>query len=87
MKEVVRKEMVKHLEAGMIYPILDSSWKSPIQVVPKKGGITVIRNEKMNLFLLGLLLAGECALIIGSLIKPQGRITSPYPLWIKCLKD
>ncbi|MCI73274.1 hypothetical protein A2U01_0094538, partial [Trifolium medium] len=37
MKEVVRKEVVKLLEAGMIYPISDSAWVSPVQVVPKKG--------------------------------------------------
>jgi len=45
MKEVVRKEVVKLLEAGMIYPISDSSWVSPVQVVPKKGGMTVVKNE------------------------------------------
>ncbi|XP_058763785.1 uncharacterized protein LOC131637214 [Vicia villosa] len=49
MKEVVRKEVVKLLEAGMIYPILDSAWVSPVQVVPKKGGMTVISNEKNEL--------------------------------------
>src|SRR3954465_8208133 len=49
MKEVVRKEVVKLLEAGMIYPISDSEWVSPVQVVPKKGGMTVIRNEKNEL--------------------------------------
>lgn len=48
MKEVVRKEVVKLLEAGMIYPISDSEWVSPMQVVPKKGGMMVIRNEKMS---------------------------------------
>nr|KYP53525.1 hypothetical protein KK1_024417 [Cajanus cajan] len=36
MKEVVRKEVTKLLEAGMIYPISDSAWVSPVQVVPKK---------------------------------------------------
>ena len=46
MKEVVRKEVVKLLEAEMIYPISDSSWVSPVQVVPKKGGMTVVKNEK-----------------------------------------
>ncbi|MCI74436.1 hypothetical protein A2U01_0095700, partial [Trifolium medium] len=40
MKEVVRKEVVKLLEAGMIYPISDNAWVSPVQVVPKKGGMT-----------------------------------------------
>ncbi|XP_073224760.1 uncharacterized protein [Cicer arietinum] len=49
MKEVIRKEVVKLLEAGLIYPISDSSWVSPVQVVPKKGGTTVITNEKNEL--------------------------------------
>ncbi|XP_050919717.1 uncharacterized protein LOC127137290 [Lathyrus oleraceus] len=49
MKEVVRKEVVKLLDAGMIYPISDSSWVSPVHVVPKKGGTTVIKNEKNEL--------------------------------------
>ena len=37
MKEVVRKEVLKWLDAGVIYPISDSLWVSPVQVVPKKG--------------------------------------------------
>ena len=45
MKEVVRKEVLKWLDTGVIYPISDSAWVSPVQVVPKKGGITVIRTE------------------------------------------
>ena len=49
MKEEVRKEVLKLLEAGLIYPILDSAWVSPMQVVPKKGGMTVVRNEKNDL--------------------------------------
>jgi len=49
MKEEVRKEVLKLLEAGLIYPISDSAWVSLVQVVPKKGGMTVIQNEKNNL--------------------------------------
>ncbi|XP_048228285.1 uncharacterized protein LOC125369555 [Ricinus communis] len=49
MKEVVKKEVIKLLDVGLIYPISDSSWVSPVQVVPKKGGITVVRNEKDEL--------------------------------------
>ncbi|KAL1299995.1 hypothetical protein AAHE18_18G148100 [Arachis hypogaea] len=49
MKEVVQKEVTKLLEAGIIYPISDSPWVSPFQVVPKKGGMTVIHNEKNEL--------------------------------------
>ena len=49
MKEVVRKEVLKWLNAGFIYAISNSSWVSPVHVVPKKGGFTVIRNEKNEL--------------------------------------
>ena len=49
MKEVVRKEVLKWLNAGFIYAISDSPWVSPVHVVPKKGGFTVIRNEKNEL--------------------------------------
>ena len=37
------------LDAGIIYPISDSKWVSPIQVVPKKGGMTVVKNEANEL--------------------------------------
>ena len=45
MKEVVRKEVLKWLDIGVIYPISDSAWVSPVQVVSKKGGTTVIRTK------------------------------------------
>jgi hypothetical protein len=44
MKEVVMKEVVKLLDAGIIYPISDSKWISPTQVVPKKSSLTVVEN-------------------------------------------
>ena len=46
MKEVVRKEVFKWLNAGFIYEISDSPWVSPVHVVPKKGGFTIIRNDR-----------------------------------------
>ncbi|RVW25167.1 Retrovirus-related Pol polyprotein from transposon 17.6 [Vitis vinifera] len=46
LKGVVRAEVLKLLQAGIIYPISDSPWVSPTQVVPKKSGITVVKNEK-----------------------------------------
>ena len=49
MREVVKKEIMKLLDAGIIYPISDSNWVSPIHVVPKKGGMTVIKNEHNEL--------------------------------------
>ena len=49
MKEVVRKEVLKWLNADFIYAISNSPWVSPVHVVPKKGGFTVIINEKNKL--------------------------------------
>ena len=49
MKEVVRNEILKLLEAAIIYPIADSRWVSPVHCVPKKGGITVVPNDKNEL--------------------------------------
>ncbi|CAA7023867.1 unnamed protein product [Microthlaspi erraticum] len=49
LKEVVKKEILKLLDAGIIYPISDSTWISPVHCVPKKGGITVIKNDKEEL--------------------------------------
>ncbi|RVW21828.1 Retrovirus-related Pol polyprotein from transposon 297 [Vitis vinifera] len=46
LQEVVRTEVLKLLQAGIIYPISDSPWVSPTQVVPKRSGITVVQNEK-----------------------------------------
>ena len=46
MKEVVKKEMFKWLDAGIIYPISDSKWVSPTQVMPNKSGLTVIKNDQ-----------------------------------------
>nr|GFA31704.1 reverse transcriptase domain-containing protein [Tanacetum cinerariifolium] len=47
--EVIKKDVIKLLDAGMIYPISDSLWVSPIHYVPKKGGITVVENENNEL--------------------------------------
>ncbi|XP_071917979.1 uncharacterized protein [Coffea arabica] len=49
MKEVVRNEILKWLDAGIVFPISDSVWISPIHVVPKKGGMTTIvgKNDEL----------------------------------------
>ena len=47
--DVVKKEVSKLLAAGIIYPISDSKWVSPVQVVPKKTSITVVKNSQDEL--------------------------------------
>ncbi|CAN6547372.1 unnamed protein product [Malus baccata var. baccata] len=49
MMEVVKKEIIKLLDCGVIYPILDSRWVSPVQCVPKKSGVTVVANAENEL--------------------------------------
>ncbi|GJQ92975.1 reverse transcriptase domain-containing protein [Tanacetum coccineum] len=47
--DVIKKEVEKLLDAGLIYPILDSLWVSPVHCVPKKGGMAVFKNEENEL--------------------------------------
>ncbi|XP_070009755.1 uncharacterized protein [Nicotiana sylvestris] len=49
MQEVVKKENIKWLDVGVVYPIADSSWVSLVQCVLKKGAITMIENDKNEL--------------------------------------
>ncbi|RDX67624.1 hypothetical protein CR513_53478, partial [Mucuna pruriens] len=43
--DVVKNEVSKLLAAGIIYPISDNQWVSPVQVVPKKSGMAVMKNQ------------------------------------------
>jgi hypothetical protein len=45
----VKKEIIKLLDAGIIYPVPHSEWVSPVHCVPKKGGLTMVKNEKNEL--------------------------------------
>nr|GEW81374.1 reverse transcriptase domain-containing protein [Tanacetum cinerariifolium] len=47
--DVIKQEVLKLLDAGLIYPIFDSLWVSPVHCVPKKGGFTVVENEDNEL--------------------------------------
>ncbi|GJS99647.1 reverse transcriptase domain-containing protein [Tanacetum coccineum] len=47
--DVIKKEVEKLLDAGLIYPISDSPWVSPVHCVPKKGGMTVVTNDENKL--------------------------------------
>nr|GEY15610.1 reverse transcriptase domain-containing protein [Tanacetum cinerariifolium] len=47
--DVIKNEVLKLLDAGLIYPISDSPWVSPVHCVPKKGGFTVVENEENEL--------------------------------------
>ncbi|GKC62644.1 reverse transcriptase domain-containing protein, partial [Tanacetum coccineum] len=47
--KVIKKEVVKLFDVGLIYPISDSPWVSPVHCIPKKGGMTIVTNEDNEL--------------------------------------
>nr|GEZ12767.1 hypothetical protein [Tanacetum cinerariifolium] len=48
-QDVIKQEVLKLLDVGLIYPISDSPWVSPMHCVPKKGGFKVVENEENEL--------------------------------------
>nr|GEV71586.1 DNA-directed DNA polymerase [Tanacetum cinerariifolium] len=62
--DVIKKEVEKLLDAGLIYPIYDSPWVSPVHCVPKKSGFTMVENEENELIPTRLLPDGGCMLAI-----------------------
>ncbi|XP_070019024.1 uncharacterized protein [Nicotiana sylvestris] len=49
MQDVVKNEVIKWLDVGVMYPISDSSWTLPVQYVLKKGGMIVVTNAQNEL--------------------------------------
>nr|GEW90451.1 DNA-directed DNA polymerase [Tanacetum cinerariifolium] len=47
--DVIKQEVIKLLDVGLIYPISDSPWVSLVHCVPKKGGFTVVENDDNEL--------------------------------------
>ena len=64
MQEVVRAKVLKLLQAGIIYPISDSTWVSPTQVMPKKSGVPLCIMKRERKCPPALPRVGEYVLII-----------------------
>ncbi|GJY03586.1 reverse transcriptase domain-containing protein [Tanacetum coccineum] len=47
--EVIKKEVIKLIDAGLSYPISDSPWVSPVHCVPKKDGMTIVERKDNEL--------------------------------------
>ena len=81
---MVRKEILKLLEAGIIYPVADSQWVSHVHCVPKKGGITAIPNDKDELIPQRIITGYRMVIDFRKLNKATKKIIAPCLLLIKC---
>ena len=79
MKEVVRKEILKLLEAGIIYPVVDSQWVSHVHCVPKKGGISVVPNDKDELIPQRIVIGNRMVIDFCKLNKATKKDHYPLP--------
>ena len=84
MKEVVRNEILKLMEAGIIYPIADTRWVSLVHCVPNKGGITVISDDKNELIPQRIVTGYRMVIYFHKLNKATKKIITLYLLLIKC---
>ena len=84
MKEVVKKEVFKLLDVGVIYSIVDSTWVSPTQVVPKKSRVTVVANELNELLPTRVTTGWRVCIDYRKLNVGTRKDHFPYLLWTKC---
>jgi hypothetical protein len=87
MREVVKKEVIKVLDARIIYLIPHSEWVSPVHCVPKKGGLTVVKNEKNELIPQRTVTRLRMCIDYRKLNKERRKITSPYRSLTRCSRD
>jgi hypothetical protein len=87
MQEVVRAEVIKLLDAGIIYQISDNKWLSPIHVVPKKAGITMIKNKDNELVPTRVQSGWRVSIDYRKLNSATTKATFLYLSLIRCWRD
>nr|GEW42611.1 reverse transcriptase domain-containing protein [Tanacetum cinerariifolium] len=84
--DVIKKEVEKLLDAGLIYPISDSPWVSPVHCVPKKGSFTVIENEENELILTRLVTGWQVCIDYHKLNEATRKDHFPLPFMDQMLE-
>ncbi|GJW36250.1 reverse transcriptase domain-containing protein [Tanacetum coccineum] len=84
--DVIKKEVEKLLDAGLIYPISDSPWVSPVHCVPKKGGFTVVENDENKLIPTRLVTGWRVCIDYQKLNEATRKDHFPLPFMDQMLK-
>nr|GEX44070.1 reverse transcriptase domain-containing protein [Tanacetum cinerariifolium] len=84
--DVIKKEVLKLLDAGLIYLISDSPWVSPVHCIPKKGGFTVVENEENELILTRLVTGWRVCIDYQKLNEATRKDHFPLPFMDQMLE-
>nr|GEY78912.1 reverse transcriptase domain-containing protein [Tanacetum cinerariifolium] len=84
--DVIKKKVEKLLDAGLIYPISDSPWASPVHCVPKKGSFTVVTNEENELILTRLVTGWRVCIDYQKLNEATRKDHFPLPFMDQMLE-
>jgi len=87
MKDVVKKEELKLLDVGMIYPISNITWVSHVHVVPKKGGMTIVANEENELIPTRIVTGWRMCIYYRRLNQATRKDHFPFPFMDQMLES